>query len=512
MSDGIYSIDWIAHHASRSPESTACVDIYSGRTFTYAAFNDRISRLANALRDLFDVTVGGRVLVLSRNDTDVFELQFACHRASAIFVPLNWRLSAQELEVIAGDSAPSIIFYGSEFRSVAERLASAAGIGRSIEMRSGSPGEYEATLARSSSRRREVLHSREDVWALLYTSGTTGKPKGAKITFGMALCNAIVLGHQFRIFEDSRNLVTLPTFHTAGLNVFANPVFFSGGANLVAREFEPSLIIDLLKGRIGDVTHLMGVPTTHSMLIETPGFDQIGKTLREVCVAGAPLRPSTIESYSAIGLTLRQCWGMTEVGPLALLMPRHPLKGKQNSSGLPSIFARFTVADAEGRQVPDGEIGELLVKGPIVTPGYWQKPEADTAAFNRDGWFRTGDAVYRDEEGYFFIVDRWKDMYISGGENVYPAEIENALGLLDEVAECAVVGMPDSKWGEVGCAFVVRRSAAVIDRSELQRHCEQHLARYKIPKEFVFISELPRNASGKILKTQLKQMRIQPIN
>ena len=505
MADGIYSIDWIAHHAERSPDSIACVDAYSDRTFSYAGFDDRISRLANALRDQLGITEGARVLVLSRNDTDVFELQFACHRASALFVPLNWRLSASELEAIARDAAPSIIFYGSEFRSVAEQVAHAACIDKSIEMRSGGAGEYEASLARSSSKRREVPHDRNDIWALLYTSGTTGKPKGAQVTFGMALCNAVFLGHQFRIFEDSRNLVTLPTFHTGGLNVFANPVFFAGGTNLIVRDFEPPLVIELLNGRQGDVTHMMGVPTTHSMLIETPGFDRIGKTLREVCVAGAPCPPSTIESYAEIGLALRQFWGMTEVGPLGLVMPRRSPEGKKTSSGRPNIFGKFIIADSDGREIPDGQIGELLVKGPIVTPGYWQRPAADAVAFNGEGWFRTGDAACRDDDGYFFIVDRWKDMFISGGENVYPAEIENALSEIDEIVECAVVGVPDSKWGEVGLAFIVRRPPSTIDTLRLQRHCERRLARYKIPKEFVFVEELPRNASGKVLKTKLKE-------
>ncbi len=334
MSDGIYSIDWVAHHACRSGQSIACIDIHSDRTLTYAAFNNRISRLANALRVLFEIPVGGRVLILARNDTDVFELQFACHRANAVFVPMNWRLSAAELEAIAKDAAPSILFYSPEFRSAAERVAGVANIGKSIEMKSGAAGEYEAALARSSDQFTEMPHTKDDIWALLYTSSTTGKPKGAQITFGMALCNAVVLGHQFRISEDSGNLVTLPTFHTAGLNVFANPVFFAGGSNLVVREFEPDAIIELLKGRRGDVTHFMGVPTTHSMLIETPGFDQIGHKLQEVCVAGAPCPISTIDSYAAIGLSLRQCWGMTEVGPLALFMPRRSPSGKRSASGL----------------------------------------------------------------------------------------------------------------------------------------------------------------------------------
>jgi fatty-acyl-CoA synthase len=507
MSDGIYSIDWIAQHASRSPERIACVDLASRRTLTYGILNERISRLSHALREFYGLSAGNRVSVLSRNDTDVFELQFACHRANAIFVPLNWRLSAAELEAIAQDAAPSMIFYASEFRSSAECVASAAGATKSVEMKSGAASEYERALAQASARYMEMSHTKDDIWALLYTSGTTGKPKGAQVTFGMALCNAVVLGQQFRISEESRNLVTLPTFHTAGLNVFANPVFFSGGTNLVAREFEPDEIVELLRGPENTVTHLMGVPTTHSMLINTSGFDEIGSKLQEVCVAGAPCPSSTVDSYAALGVSLRQCWGMTEVGPLALLMPRSPPSGKRSACGLPSIFAKCIVGDAKGIELPSGEIGELLVKGPIVTSGYWRRPEANLAAFNSEGWFRTGDAVRRDEEGFFYIVDRWKDMYISGGENIYPAEVEGTLSLLQGVSECAVIGVPDAKWGEVGCAFIVRRTGSQLDELAIRSHCERRLARYKIPKEIVFVGELPRNASGKVLRSQLKGSR-----
>lgn len=508
MGKALYSTDWIAHHAERRPQALSCVDVHSGRSLTYAEFDDRISRLANALKGIFSVPSGGRVLVLSRNDTDVFELQFACHRASTIFVPLNWRLSASELEVIARDAGPSILFYGAEFRGVAEMVASAGAIPRSVEMKGGSTSDYENSIAKSSNSRREVVRSDQDIWALLYTSGTTGRPKGAQVTFGMALCNAIVLGSEFRITADCSNLVALPMFHTGGLNVFANPVFFYGGTNIVLREFDPSIAIDLLGGRRGGITHLMGVPTIHAMLASSPGFDQVGSmALREVCVAGAPCPLSTIERYAEFGVSLRQCWGMTEVGPLALLMPRNLLTVKHGSSGLPSIFAKLMVADSKGEQVADGEVGELLVKGPIVTSGYWQRPDATADAFTSGGWFRTGDAVRQDEQGFFYIVDRWKDMYISGGENVYPAEIENTLGLLSDVTESAVVAMSDEKWGEVGRAFVVRAPSSLLDEPQLRAHCERHLARYKIPKEFVFIRELPRNASGKILKTKLREVR-----
>jgi fatty-acyl-CoA synthase len=500
------STDWIAHHADRNPSGIACVDVRSGRTRDYAAFDSRISKLANALRDLFNVPAGGRVLVLSRNDIDVFEIQFACQRAAMIFVPLNWRLAPNELVTIAHDAAPSILFYGSEFRGAAEMIASAASIRHAVEMQGGQRGEYESVIARSAAARRTMERTDQDIWALLYTSGTTGTPKAAQLSYGMMLCNAVVLGSEFRITAECKNLVTLPTFHTGGLNVFANPVFFYGGTNVVVRDFEASLIIDLLTRRQTGITHMMGVPATHAMLAKERDFDGIGLSgLREVSVAGAPCPVPLIERYSECGITLRQCWGMTEVGPHALLMPRNQSAQKYGSSGLPNIFARVVIADRDGRPVQDGKVGELLVDGPVVTPGYWQRAEADRDAFTTTGWFRTGDAAYRDHDGFFYIVDRWKEMYISGGENVYPAEVEKVLSGCVGIEECAVVGIFDEKWGEVGRAFVVRKHEGVDD-TLLRQHCEGHLARYKIPKEFKFVDALPRNASGKILKQRLREV------
>jgi fatty-acyl-CoA synthase len=506
MSTPLTSPDWIAHHARTAPTSLASVDLSSDRTFTYGEFNARISALAGALVSRLGCSPKDRIVVLSRNDSDVFEIQFACQRADLIFVPLNWRLTVNELRVIVNDARPTVIFYSPEFRAAAEQLASSSGIARAMEMRSGQPSDYERCIAAGGPDIAGRPRQDQDVWALLYTSGTTGRPKGAQITYGMALCNAVVLGSAFGITSESKNLVVLPTFHTGGLNVFANPVFFHGGTNYVLREFDPGRAVDSL-GRAGPgITHMLAVPTVHAMLMAEPGFgDGWSDRLHGVSVAGAPCPASIIERYAEHGLSLRQCWGMTEAGPHALIMPRRASAEKRASSGVPTIFGETMVADREGNALPDGEIGELLVKGPLVTPGYWNRPEVNCEAFTPAGWFRTGDAACRDPDGYYFIVDRWKDMFISGGENVYPAEIERALVLLADVAECAVVSMSDDKWGEVGSAFIVRRADSRIGVEALVAHCEKHLARYKIPKRFTFVDELPRNASGKILKAKLRE-------
>jgi fatty-acyl-CoA synthase len=504
MKRGIFSMDWIANRAKVSPASIACEDVNSGRVLTYAQFDDRIARLTRAFVTVFKALQGDRVLVLSRNDTDVLEIQFACMRTATIFVPLNWRLSITELQVIVADAEPIALFYGSEFRSVAEQLASTGPIEHSIEMRAGKSSEYKSLL-NVEPMRENYVRKEEDLWALIYTSGTTGRPKGVQFTYGMQLANAIAMGSAFLLGIDSRNLVMLPQFHAGGLLTLANPVFFFGGANVVVREFEASLVLQLLTDQKTRITHTTGVPTVLEMLLKEPGFERLHSTsLQGFAFAGAPCAVSTIERYVEMGVPVRQCWGMTEVGPFPVVSPLAMPAQKYRSSGLQNSLVEIVIAGQDGEPVSNGQLGEILVRGPTVTPGYWRRPEATRESFTSAGWFRTGDVAYRDDEGYFYIVDRRKDMFISGGENVYPAEVERVLGLLPDVAECAVVGVPHVTWGEVGRAFIVRRQASTIGPQDVRAHCEMHLGRYKIPNEFVFVDALPRNPIGKVTKATLR--------
>lgn len=504
MDNGIPATDWIAYHARTTPDGVACIDLASSRRFTYAAFDARISRLANVLRGKFSVAPGDRVLVLARNDSDVFELQFACQRLGAIFVPLNWRLASEELQFIAADANAVVLFYGAEYASAAHAIRERKPLRGMVAMNAGLPSAYETALAAASDRFASVECRDSDVWSMIYTSGTTGRPKGAQITYRMALFNAVTLCAAFDVTAQSRNLVVLPTFHTGGLNVFANPVFFSGGTNLVLRDFDPAFVITLLSS--GGVSHMLGVPTIHAALVAEPGFDQLDPAkLKGMAVAGAPCPPALIERYAARGIALRQCWGMTEAGPLALISPRRLPRDRVATSGLPSMFAQTRIVDAGGGMAEAGSIGELQVRGPTVTPGYWQRSDATRDSFTEDGWFRTGDAARRDADGFYYIVDRWKDMFISGGENVYPAEVERVLAQAEGVEECAVIGLPDAKWGESGCAFVVPRRGRQPAAANLAQHCARHLAKFKVPREFVLVDALPRNAAGKVLKTRLRE-------
>lgn len=492
--------DWIAHHARYAPDRHALHDLTSDRRFSYREMDQRVSRAAHYLRDGLNIAPGDRVAVLSPNDSDVFEIQFACRRLGAIFLPLNWRLAGPELEYICGDAAPAALLYGTEFTDMAEHLADIVPMRASLN--NGGDSDYESGLAAASSEPFPPAPlSPDDSWIILYTSGTTGRPKGAMISYRMAHYNAVDCQMTGDLVSTAKNLVILPTFHTGGLNVWANPMFQVGGANAVMRDFDPDLLLTYLSDKALGITHTLGVPTNFLMMAEAAGFaDADLSHVTCLCVGGAAAPPEMIKSYRAQGVRLRAMYGMTEIGPLGLALPPEMAMAKLGSSGLPTMHTDMKITEPDGSPTPVGQVGELMIRGPSVTKGYWNKPEATADAFTDDGWFHTGDAARVDEDGFYYIVDRWKDMFISGGENVYPVEVENALYQLDGVLEAAVIGVPDPKWGEVGRAFVVLRAGANLDDTAIIDHCREHLARYKVPKQVRLIDELPHNATGKILK------------
>lgn len=498
------SVDWIRYHAGYSPGREAVLDLASGRRFTYAEFDERISRAALWMRDRLGVGRGDRVAVLSHNDSDVFEIQFACRRLGSVFLPLNWRLATPELEFICGDAEPRVLLYGLEFEAAAAEICRSCGIEHAATLANGAPSDYETGLAEARGTLADPAVAADNTWIIMYTSGTTGRPKGARNTYRMGLYNAIHSVVACGLSSRSRNLVFLPTFHTGGLNVYANPVFHTGGTNVVMRTFDPGHFLHVLSDRISPITHALGVPTNFLMTAEEPGFDDANLDhLILLGVGGAPAPLTLLERYAKKGTPLQQLWGMTETGPLGLVLDSEHTLAKAGSSGLPVMYSELKVVDAEGRTVGPDVTGELMIRGPNVTPGYWNRPEANRDSFTEDGWFHTGDAARVDEDGYFYIVDRWKDMFISGGENVYPVEVENAIYELDGVLENAVVGVPDSKWGEVGRAYVALKDGSNLDGGAILEHCRDRIARYKVPKEVRFLDELPHNATGKILKHEL---------
>ena len=500
------SYDWIAHHALTRPDHPAQLDLATGRSFTYREMNERTERLAHALSVEFGIQPGSRVAVLAHNNTNFFEVQFACWKLGAIFVPLNWRLAIPELQFILGDCTPTAIITDDDFVATAEALAASCQIPHILNWDGGSGrvAGYEDVIAAAGGGFVSHRCTHDTIVTIMYTSGTTGRPKGAEITQGMVFWNAVNGVEFYGSSAEMTNLAFLPLFHTGGLNVFANPAFHFGGRNIVMRTFDPAAALDLLSDTELGVTHFIGVPANFLFMSQVPGFAEASfPTIEAAAVGGAPTPVPLIETWAAKGLALQQAYGMTETSPLVTALKPEDCTVKLGSAGLPAMHCEVRIVDAEGVDVAPGVMGELWVRGPNITPGYWNRPEATAEAFE-DGFLRTGDAARVDEDGFVYIVDRWKDMYISGGENVYPAEVEAVIYQLPEIAEVAVIGVADEKWGEVGRAVVVAKPDVSIDEVRIINHCRENLARFKVPQSVVFTDEIPHNATGKVLKRELR--------
>ncbi|CAH2408486.1 acyl-CoA synthetase [Mesorhizobium escarrei] len=496
--------DWIAHHAARRPEALAAVNLENGRRLTYRMFDRRIATLARHLQEACAVSPGVRVALLAHNSTDTFELQFACFRLGAIFVPLNWRLALPELDAIIGDCTPAVLIYDPEFADVADELTRRHGIVHRL-LRGPEKSPYERAIAAAQPLAAPHRLTHDAVCTILYTSGTTGVAKGSIATHGMNFWNAMNCIGVAVLSPQTVLLCVLPLFHAAGLNIYANPTFYAGGTVAVTRRFDAGEALRQLADPMLGVTHLHGVPAHYQAMAAHADFAAADlSNVVGAFVGAAPVPVPLLDTWRRKGVVLRQNYGMTETGPLILNLEAADAARKVDSAGKPVMHVEVRVVADAARDAALGEVGELWVRGPAVTPGYWNQPEATRAAFAEGGWLRTGDAVRVDEEGFVTIVDRWKDMYVSGGENVYPAEVENVLYSHPEVAEAAVIGVPDSRWGEVGCAIVVRKNGAAVTEAELLAHCATALARYKVPRTAMFVEALPRSAVGKVHKPTLR--------
>jgi fatty-acyl-CoA synthase len=493
--------DCIAHHAMRQPDSLAAVDLATGRQHTYRAFDDRICRLAGSFQSRFGIAPNDRIAVLAPNTTDTFEVQFACGRIGAIFVPLNWRLANPELRAILADCAPAMLVYDPEFAERAEELAQACAIGELVSL---GPA-FERLALDGLPLSQPVAATLDEFSTILYTSGTTGRPKGAIITHGMNFWNTV---HSMSLAGIARSTVflgLLPLFHTGGLNVFSYPVFQVGGTVVIMRTFDPGEALRLIGDPSAGISHVFGVPANYQFMAQHPRFAETDMSrLMFAGVGGAPTPDAILRTWQERGAILQQGYGMTETSPLVLVLDKEDAVRKAGSAGKPALNMDMRVVGDDGTDAPPGTIGELWVKGPNIIEGYWNQPEVTAASFT-DGWLHTGDAALVDDEGYYFIVDRWKDMYISGGENVYPAEVENVLYQNESIAEAAVIGISDTRWGQVGRAVVVVKPGRELTEDEVVAHCASNLARYKLPHSVVFTDALPRNATGKVHKPTLRR-------
>ena len=491
--------DWIAHHAETRGDRTAAIDLATRRRFSYAALDDRIDRLATHLASL-GVTRGERVAVLAANTTDILEVQFACFRLGAIFTPLNIRLTVHELAFIIGDCAPIVLAHDQDFDGMAIDLKQKCGTRHLL--RFGAP--YEAAIAACRRLERHETVSLDEVCTIMYTSGTTGKPKGATITHCMNFINAINLGIPVFISQKTVQLCVLPLFHTGGLNCYVNPVLHAGGCVLIMRAFDPGESLRIIGDAAIGLTHFFGVPSIYQFMCQHPAFQHTDFSRLQIAgVGGAPMPVPLLKIWEARGCVLVQGYGMTETSPAVLVLDSEDAERKVGSAGRPILHGDVKIVGEDGEQVKRGEVGELWVKGPNITPGYWNRPDANATSFT-DGWLHTGDAARQDEDGFYYIVDRTKDMYISGGENVYPAEVEDVLYQIPQIAEAAVIGAPDETWGETGLAIVAVKPGLELTEAQVIAHCREKLARFKCPSRIMFIDALPRNATGKVHKPTLR--------
>ena len=495
--------DWIRHHGGGRPTQVAIYDLATERQTTYRELDTRADQLGGYLQSV-GVARGDRVAMLAHNGPEFFELQFACGRVGAIAVLLNWRLTVAELEYIVNDSSPDVLIHDSSFSQIAAELRNLCSIKHLLPIVMGaSDSDYERALAADLPISVQDL-TLDDPSTIMYTSGTTGYPKGAIITHGMTFWNCVNLGFPARINSQSVQLVSLPLFHTGGLNCYANPVLHAGGKIIIQRTFDPGEALRVIGDASFGVTHYFAVPAPYQFMAQHPMFEEVDLTRLEVAgVGGAPCALSILEAWAGRGVEIVQGYGMTETSPGATVLDATDAMRKLGSAGKPLLHTSVRIVGEDGVDVGPGAIGELWIAGPNITPGYWNKPQATADSF--DGpWLKTGDAARFDDEGFIFIVDRWKDMYISGGENVYPAEIENVIFQLPEVADAAIIGVPSDKWGEVGKAIVVLKPGASLDPKMLIEHCVAKLARFKVPATVEFIDVLPRNATGKVLKRELR--------
>ncbi|MEC5317569.1 AMP-binding protein [Brenneria populi subsp. brevivirga] len=484
-------VDSIALHARLSPARFAARDLSLGQSWSYAGLDRLTGRLSALLRER-GCEPGERVATLARNSVWLVALHFACSRIGAVYAPLNWRLGASELRTLIDLASPRLLLGDAMAGGLPEAVALDAFV-REAESREPLTQDLAAQPDRLS--------------LLLFTSGTSGKPKGVMLTEDNLLQTAINFGVCARVAPDSSFLCEAPMFHVIGLVTNVRPALTFGASIQVSEGFEPERTLGWLSDPQLGISHYVGVPQMIEALRSQPHFDPAPlRRLTALIAGGAPHAPEAIAAWLDDGVAMASGFGMSEAGTVfGTSVDREAIRARLGSVGLPGPSVQARVVDIEGRDCPPGAPGELRLRGPNLFIGYWQDSEASARAFDADGWFATGDVVRRDEEGFFWIVDRMKDMYISGGENVYPAEIESALSGYPGIAQCAVVGVPDRQWGEAGYLAIVA-SNSDLREDEVLAFLSARLARYKLPRHVRIVSELPRTATGKLQKARLREM------
>jgi fatty-acyl-CoA synthase len=498
--------DLIARNADFTPDKVALR--FDGRSLSYAAFAARIVAAARALKSQLGVARGDRIAILAANHPDYLVLLYACARLGAMLVPLNWRLAIPEQMFILTDASVKALVVEQAFAEIVAPLAAALPEARAVGLdfaRENLPS-LDLLIAEAGGDGRNPHTDFSSPVLIVYTSGTTGRPKGAVLRQEALLWNAVMSQHMHELTARDHVLTVLPLFHVGGLNIQTTPALQLGATVTLHARFAPGATLDVIAADRPSLVVL--VPTTIQALVEHPGWPETDlSSLRAVTTGSTQVPQPLIDAVTARGVPVLQVYGSTETSPIAVYTRLGGDLSREGSTGLPGLACEARIVDDAGREVPHGERGEVTVRGPNVLFEYWGNAAA-TAEALREGWFHTGDIGTRDADGYFYIHDRKDNVIISGAENIYPAEIERVLAHHPAVAEVAVVGRPDAKWQEVPVAYVVRRAGVAADPEALKRHVAEHLARFKVPREVIFVDSLPKNALGKVQHFRLKESRM----
>ena len=495
---------WVVKRAQLSNSKEALV--FNNHCITYGQLNNRINRLANGLTQL-GVQKGTRVAVFLMNGNEILEAMFACAKIGAIFVPINFRLSIEEVEYILNDSGATIFIYQSDYAQLASEMYINKRVPILCWISVGNPIvkgdiQYENFLMMHTDIEPEVDVDGEEVHMIMYTSGTTGRPKGAMLTHANTFWNIIQILIAQPVLETDTTLTVAPMFHSGAMTILTLSLLYKGGTVVIYNRFDPVQVLQTIVQK--KITCMFMVPSMWLAVTQTTYFDKCNfELLRFGISAGAPCPLTVIKLLLKKGVPIIQAFGLSEVAPVAILSLQDAGR-KIGSVGKPAFYVDVRIVNESGQEACVGEVGELMVKAPNVMIGYWKKTQETQETF-QEGWFLTGDCARRDKEGYIYIVGRKKDVIITGGENVYPVEVEQVLYRHPNIKEVAVVGVPNKKWGEaIKAVIVLKELSQCISIDGIKAFCEGKLARYKMPKILEVVSALPRNAAGKVLKSSLR--------
>lgn len=498
---------WLRDRAELSPNRRAIT--FEGETWTYGDLQSRVLKTAAMLQD-GGVRAGDRVGFIGLNHPAYFEALFGTSALGAIFVPLNFRLTGPELSYVINDAGVHTIVADGLHRGVIESVRSTLPCRRYLtyegdEAMADGWESFPAAVDSSSPPAGREPHDPSEVAVIMYTSGTTGRPKGAMLTHGNLFWSNVAGLLLADTVEDDITLTTAPLFHIGGLNVTTLATLMKGGEVVLHRSFDASRFLADVASR--GITTAFAVPAMLLFLSHHPGFEAADlTTLRLVVCGGAPVPEALIKLYNGRGILINQGYGLTETAPAATFVTSEWALAKVGSAGRPPMMIEVKLVDSARQAITSpGELGEICVRGPNVMKGYWNRPDATTEAIDPDGWFHSGDVGYRDEDGFYFITDRIKDMVISGGENIYPAGVESVLFEHPSIADVAVVGLPDERWGEIVAAVAVLKPDETLTLEALRTFAGEKLARYKLPRRLEILDALPRNPAGKVVKFELRE-------